>query len=422
MEVPNQNIDPLRGYNARIHRQTQATRMVREMVEKAARVEKTVDRALLVANVEVGATPEFLKESFELITTGMEGDSSEELVKRLYRLVVYSETDYMTCLSIYCSISIVVNPALKNLLLNEFRSIEVQVDETSIEDFVTNHPKFEEADIGNIEMYDDMTAAHHIYMYSIMSNMIGKQLTSLNYTFWVKRRKQTYAPPLGLLKEDPILDDLMISSTFAGRLYADIKVYFNLRRLLFLNVYALAQKTNLLAKGMEITVNLLRYSELANYLVISNWITILNPDLWGWNELGKYLPLVIAAQEKFENVGQLAPWCKLILPQAQTTEFASHKLIIPFSVAKRISIEYGNSTLENLAGDNISKNIQDIIAHAMYIVRTAGGAKTCDTMSIRLWRYNGYENPALSRALDTGAYVPPPEALEQEDNQMRRVQ
>lgn len=97
-------------------------------------------------------------------------------------------------------------------------------------------------------MYEDAIAAHYVYAISLSLNMLGKQLGSKNYTFWVKRRRQTCSSPLGLSKDDPILDDLTVSRSVAERTYSDVKIYFQVRRLLFLNIYVLS-KGNETRKG-----------------------------------------------------------------------------------------------------------------------------------------------------------------------------
>lgn len=183
-----------------------------------------------------------------------------------------------------------------------------------------------------------------------------------------------------------------------------------------MNVYALSKSNDLLAKGLEITVNLLRFAELSNFYIISSWISVLNPDLWVWNELAKYLPAIQAAQNKYESIGTMAPRCKTILPPQEVLEFQAQKLSIPFSVARRISIEYGNGTLENLQGDNKTPQIRAITDHALYIVRMAGGARTIDTIAIRAWRYNGYQNPELYQSLNKGALIH--EIKEEEEDQV----
>lgn len=77
-------------------------------------------------------------------------------------------------------------------------------------------------------------------------------------------RKQTYSAPLSLSKDDDMLDWLTLSRAVAEKTYANLKIYFQIRRLLFLNIYAFSRISGLIAKGLEIT---------ANFLHMLRWLT-----------------------------------------------------------------------------------------------------------------------------------------------------
>lgn len=118
-----------------------------------------------------------------------------------------------------------------------------------------------------------------------------------------------------------------------------------------------------------------------------------------WNELAKYVPFICAAYAKYSSVGPLADWAKMVLPPDEVKEFASDKLLVPFTVARELSIKYGSSSGNLIEGASKNQTVTEIVM----IVRIAGGARTIDVMALRNWRYNGYENRALVRELDTCA-------------------
>lgn len=94
--------------------------------------------------------------------------------------------------------AILINPSLRRPLQSDFESCGVRVTEVSINDFMLYHQELNEAEVDELDKYDDAIAAHYVYAISVYSNMLGKKLGSNNYTFWVKRRRQTYCAPLGL--------------------------------------------------------------------------------------------------------------------------------------------------------------------------------------------------------------------------------
>lgn len=134
---------------------------------------------------------------------------------------------------------------------------------------------------------------------------------------------------------------------------------------------------------MKVTMTLLRGAELSNWSFIRHWIIYRNPDLLMWNELAKYLPALNAAFEKYLVLGEIADWCKLMFAPSDLKEFLYTELEVPFQVATHISTLYGNSSTSQLETSQRSAMSQEILDHAVHIVKTAGGAKTIDVMSLR---------------------------------------
>ncbi|KAG8287210.1 hypothetical protein J6590_043580 [Homalodisca vitripennis] len=145
----------------------------------------------------------------------------------------------------------------------------------------------------------------------------------------------------------------------------------------------MASRSDLLPSGTKVTNALLRGSEISNWMLTLHWIIILNPDLLMWNELSKFFPMLVAASCKFTEIGELAPWCKLILPVEELTEFKAENLNLPYAVAKAIATHCGNSSNKNIQGTPEEAFFKDKVKHAIYIVKIAGGAKTVDVMALR---------------------------------------
>ncbi|KAG8255009.1 hypothetical protein J6590_102841 [Homalodisca vitripennis] len=221
--------------------------------------------------------------------------------------------------------------------------------------------------------------------------------------YWMERRIRSFSTPLGLAAQDMLVGDLQPPLAFCQRFNAEVKVFWRVRRLFFMNILGMSSRSHLLAQGMRVTRTLLRGAELSNWIYILHWIILLNPDLLMWNELSKFIPMLVAASLKYAELGELAPWCKLILPIEELTEFRADNLNVPYAVAQGIASEFGTGSNRNLVGAEKDPHIKNVVKHAIYIVKVAGGAKTVDVMALRQWRYNGYQNPRLESALNTGA-------------------
>lgn len=319
------------------------------------------------------------------------------------KLVNFSGEGHFTSIMIGTALVSVANPSFKNELRLVLETAKLMIYERSIDQFIALYPELTGADIDNITMYNNMQPSHYVFGTSILLNLIEKNLNSTNYSAWISRRKRSYANPLGLTEFDPLLALLVPSQIFAERFYNNSRVYFPLRRLLFLNIYGISKNGDLLGNGMSVALTLLKYAEMANWALISYWLLELNPDLLMWNELAKYWPAICAAASKFASLGEFAPWAKLAFPPDELPEFSAEKLALPYVVARALSQKYGNQTVNQLLGAKQDSTTKEIVACALTIVRIAGGAKTVDVMALRAWRYNGHCNPRLEEALDTGA-------------------
>ncbi|CAH0388424.1 unnamed protein product [Bemisia tabaci] len=237
--------------------------------------------------------------------------------------------------------------------------------------------------------------------------LIGKRLNDQNYRAWIEARNNSFAVPLGFSVTDPTLFDYQPSQNFAASFYSEVKSRWLIRRRLFIEIWALSSKPGMLGTACKTVLTLLRGAELTNFANISQWLLVLNPELFCWNTMTKSLPLILRAYKKYISVGPLADWIELILPDEHVREFHHNTLKVPFTIARQMAITYGNSTLSQVDGTDRSTETQMLVDEAMMIVRTAGGARTVDTQAIRAWRFNGYQNPELEKLLDnTGSSRP----------------
>lgn len=136
-------------------------------------------------------------------------------------------------------------------------------------------------------------------------NLIGKKLDNKNYSNWIKRRMRSYAAPLWLSSGPgaTLCFEFRPSQAFCSAFHDNVRIYWEIRRLFFENIYGISRREDLLAQGCRITVSLLRGAEMSNWSFISYWILLLNPDLVMWNELAKYLPHLCAAYAKYLSIG-----------------------------------------------------------------------------------------------------------------------
>ncbi|CAH0382884.1 unnamed protein product [Bemisia tabaci] len=264
-----------------------------------------------------------------------------------------------------------------------------------------------DVDLTDLSDYDNINPYYCIYNTAILLTLIGKRLNDQNYRAWIESRNNSFAVPLGFSVTDPNLMEYQPSQNFAAAFYSGIKSRWEIRRRCFVEIWALSTRAGMLGNACKTMLTLFRGAELTNFVNISQWLLLLNPELFCWNALAKSLPLILRAYKKFISVGELADYIKLILPDEHVREFHRSTLRVPFTIARKIAVTYGSSTLQRVEGIDHSPETQMLVDEAMMIVRTAGGARTMDTQAIRQWRLNGHQNPELERLLNNhGTQLP----------------
>lgn len=127
------------------------------------------------------------------------------------------------------------------------------------------------------------------------------------------------------------------SQNLAAAFYSDVKSRWEVLKRCFVEIWALSTKPGLVGNACQTVLTLLRGAELTNFVNISQWLLVLNPELFCWNTLAKSLPMIRREYKKLESVSALADWVKLILSEERVREFHHSTLKVPFTIARKIA-------------------------------------------------------------------------------------
>lgn len=87
--------------------------------------------------------------------------------------------------------------------------------------------------------------------------------------------------------------------------------------------------------------------------MVVEYILTQNPVLLSWNGVKRiYIVNFKAALDKYRSMGPEAPYCKLLYPPEELTEFKGERFGILINIAHYIAMYKGRSTLSNLIGVN----------------------------------------------------------------------
>lgn len=294
--------------------------------------------------------------------------------KQLLRLYTSQETGMETSLSIGIALigCVDLNFAtdVKSLLTKE----AISLVPLNIADFTAEHNYT--VNWKDTSEYVEMNQRHCIYVISLLLNLIGKTLNPTNYTPWMERRTNSYGAALGFERDSTELIKYQPSLEFCKRYNAEIRARWQLRRRCFMEAWVLSMKTGPIGTAASTVLVLLRGAELTNFASIVQQLLVLHPELMGWNALAKYFPSIIKAYRKYAAMGNYADWIKLLLPDEMVEEFKTAHLKIPFTIARAVAEEYGQTTLAQAEGADQSPAIQELVQEAILIVKVSQGART----------------------------------------------
>ncbi|UHR49713.1 MAG: hypothetical protein FuLiV2_gp1 [Hangzhou lispivirus 1] len=330
-------------------------------------------------------------------------EDSEYLTQSLFKLLRTEKYDYFTTLMIGNSLMTTLSPNFLESLQAILDNQGAYHNAISLTEFIQLYPQLATANPFDLQRFWKMNPGHYMFGYSLFFTLIGKALNANNYQGWMTQRTRSFSRPLGLSEKDPKFAVLRPTLTVCYNFYTEVKTFWEIRALYFGTLWSMSKSSDLRAQGCRVSIALLRNAEMTNFSMILMWIISINEILMGWQELNKYHPYICAAYSKYQQMGDMAPWGKLILPPNEMTEFAAEKLIVPFSVARALSAKYGSATANQIEGVNKNSAVERIVTHALKIVSVAGGARTIDAMAVRAWKLDGYENKELVKLLDQGA-------------------
>lgn len=124
--------------------------MLTSIRKKTSSVINSVTESYLDQYIEVGNKPKFVKHDLYVIKCDNGEEAKETLMKQLLKLICFDGTDNYSCLSIFCSLSILINPAIKKALFMELEDCGVAVREVTMAYFLFFYEELREVDVEDL--------------------------------------------------------------------------------------------------------------------------------------------------------------------------------------------------------------------------------------------------------------------------------
>lgn len=262
----------------------------------------------------------------------------------------------------------------------------------------------------DLENYDDedeyFSMSILVSVMGIYLILIGKQLNSRNYKGWMEGRIRSFTQSCGADASESVIERLVPSSTNCARIYSAISSKWEIRREIFKYVRAISSSKGSFAVMAKACMVLLHGAELGNFNLANKYIVIENPILLCWAELAKYSTHLIAAIDKYQSLGEDAPFCKLLYHSEALPEFNRQSLRIFSAIARQIAIHEGQTSFQNYNGTEEASTIKELCDRAMLLVKAAGGINTKITEDVRSHLLaNTPDNRSILNDLGFGAHI-----------------
>lgn len=237
--------------------------MLDDIKTNASKVIKEITKANLTVDVDLHDLPDFLRHTVYIITTSgeippeylpeqpegeeraeaqeqAEEEDPNEVIERLFKyllkLIRAQRCDPGVGFTIAASLLAILNPAFKDQLTAVLETHGGEVMETSLADYLIFHQELDKTKPYDIHCFEKATENHYVFASSLIFTLIGKQLNAKNYHGWMMQRTRSFSAPIGLDIKDTLLKYLKPTQGFCEGFYRDVRVYWKVRRLFFMNV------------------------------------------------------------------------------------------------------------------------------------------------------------------------------------------
>lgn len=216
-------------------------------------------------------------------------------------------------------------------------------------------------------------------------NLITKKITTLNIDNWYKGRIRAYSRNTQNDYDEAIFNNIRPSVRFAEAVNSGVAGCFKFKRLVFKLVQEFSSsEAHPLYEIAKITMGYFKMAELTSFCMVVEYILTQNPVLLSWNGVNKYAVYFKAALDKYRSMGADAPYCKLLYPPEELTEFKGERIGILTNIAHDIATFEGRSTLSNLRGVSTFPLPASTIATVRRIISLYNGAITPSVSHTRI--------------------------------------
>lgn len=314
-----------------------------------------------------------------------------------------SKTD---CLIIYINLMLANFPGIKPQIIQNLKVLKFDiVNEVDFLDWASEEPGLLDIDYpSRMEEIEGLTVSIIATLTGLISVFIGRQMTPVSFPNWISRRQIAFAKRTCIEQDDDNYVVLLPTLGVAANLYNAIAPRTQLRRTVFKLIRDVSSADeSVWGSAFKVSMVYLMGSEMSHFIFIVKYILVENPILLSWNELAKLTPKLYAAFSKWCSLGDNAPYCKLIYPPEQVSEFNRQNLDTLASVARAIAQHSGKTSVMYYKGVNTDTDTNAIVEHTLRIVKAYGGARTHNTTALEENILIAEDNKALRDLLYLGA-------------------
>lgn len=332
------------------------------------------------------------------------------ITKKRLLLLATTENDVVIDdgIIIWLNLIVLMFPNIRTPLITNLRKYhyEVQLEQDLLE-WKNESGSFQDINITDMDDYANLTANDVLALFGMHTCFMGRLLTTNNADTWVDRRAAAFANACGTDHTTEAFQEMLPRLSYAASVYKGISPKHLIRRLSFAFVYKSAKGSpnNIMKSTCETALVYLYGAEMTPFMQINKYIVCQNPILLAWNEVAKYSDKLIAAYKKFESLGDMGPYAKLMHASHELPEFNRANFDLLNTIAIEIAKMSGQMSMVNYKGVQPNENIAPIVEQAKQIVDYFGGARTHGTEAVDKGILIEPDNDDLRRMLHRGGNI-----------------
>lgn len=250
------------------------------------------------------------------------------------------------------------------------------------------------------DRYQALTEGHLASLIALIGTLMGRQLNNQNYQPWMRKRLIAFGSTIGEEETEDQYLMMQPSLNFCKAVYRFLSSKREIRSVVFIEIFAAARSAHSgrFGEPFKTTLLYLQGTEMAMFLMIHRHILEENPGILAWQGLLKYADKLVKAYDRWNELGEIAPYCRLIYTDKVLTDFSRNNIGVFADVAVAIAVKKGITSITNYKGAGTGEN-QELVNKALELIKISDNSFTHSSAAVFRAVYDQGDQEGMRNAI-----------------------